>query len=90
MDKALGGGHTIQRIIVKNHQFFVAGKLHVQFNTVAVLGGGGKGGQAVFGRALILAEITAVGAVMPAEGNAQLRALGAGPDAEQHKGSQHK
>ena len=52
--------------------------------------GGGKGGQAVFGRALILAEITAVRAVMPIKGHVQLCALGAGPDAEQHKGSQHK
>ena len=54
--KALGRGHTIQRIIVENHKPPVRGKLYIQLNAVAVFGRRGKGGQAVLRRALLLAE----------------------------------
>ena len=89
VDKALAGGHAVQRIIVENHQLMVRRKLYVQFNAVAVAGRGGKSGQAVFRRALVLAEVAAVGIVAAIERGPQVLALSAGPDGKQHQRSQN-
>ena len=83
MHKALGRCHTVQRIIVKNNQPMVRCKLDIQLDAVAVLRCGGKGGQAVLRRALVLAEKAAVGVIAPVERQAQLVTALAGPDGEQ-------
>ena len=88
MDKALGRGHTIQRIIVENHKPPVRGKLYIQLNAVAVFGRRGKGGQAVLRRALILAEEPAVCAVAAQKRRTQGVPPLARPDGEQRQNHQ--
>ena len=56
---AFGAGHAGQGIIMEHQQLTVAAELHIHLHAVSVLHGGGKGGQAVFRRALILAKIAA-------------------------------
>ena len=88
MDKALGRGHTIQRVIVENHKPPVRGKLYIQLNAVAVFGRRGKGGQAVLRRALILAEEPAVCAVAAQKRRTQGVPPLARPDGEQRQNHQ--
>ena len=90
MHKALGRGHTVQRIIVENHQPMVGRELNIQLDAVAVFCGGGKGGQAVLRRTLVLAEITAVGKVTPQKGGTQGIPALAGPDSKQHQQHQNQ
>ena len=90
MYEALGRGHAVQRVIVEHHQPPVRRKLHIQLDAVAILRGGGKGGQAVLRRALILAKVAAVGTVMPHKRRTQGIPALIRPDGEQHQQHQNQ
>ena len=90
MYEAFGRGHAVQRVIVEHHQPPVRRKLHIQLDAVAILRGGGKGGQAVLRRALILAKVAAVGTVMPHKRRTQGIPALIRPDGEQHQQHQNQ
>ena len=85
---AFGAGHAGQGIIMEHQQLTVAAELHIHLHAVSVLHGGGKGGQAVFRRALILAKIAAVGKIAARKGGAQFLAASGGSHQKQHQRAQ--
>lgn len=84
---ALGPGHPVQGVVMKDHQLPVGGELHVQFDAAAPFHRRRKGRQTVFRDGLVLGEQPPVGKALVQKRSPQ---RGTGPPRCRQKDGQRR